>query len=255
MRMGLIVFYFLISLRLIYRYQPDLILGFTRKSTFSWLSISILFFGFINIFYLGYCISTLLSKDLVFENSSKGFFVWGAMLSILALDLYIFLKPERIYGFEEAKTKIKEEGPIASAKPVDQKESEVEDKPEEFQDMDFDEAGISEKIHLFFEVEQVYLNPNLMVADFGKMMKLPPREVTQILNNLYGHSFKELVNMYRVSFAKQKIEEGFLDQFTLDSLGGISGFSSRTTFFNVFKKELGVSPNDFWKKFQKSGIH
>jgi AraC-like DNA-binding protein len=42
-----------------------------------------------------------------------------------------------------------------------------------------------------------------------------------------------------------------LEKFTLDSLGNEAGFSSRTTFFNVFKKEMLINPSDYWKKFQE----
>lgn len=113
----------------------------------------------------------------------------------------------------------------------------------------FNEFELIQRLHQILVIERIYLQQGLTVGGFAKNLGVQPREVTQIFGELYGHSFKELTNMYRVEYAKEKIEEGFLDQFTLEALGFEAGFSSRTTFFNVFKKEIGLCPSEYWKNF------
>ncbi|WP_168171890.1 AraC family transcriptional regulator [Algoriphagus sp. A40] len=113
----------------------------------------------------------------------------------------------------------------------------------------FDELELTQRIYQLLVVEEIYLQQGLTVGEFAKKLGVQARIVTEILNKLYGHSFKELTNMYRVEYAKEKIEEGFLDLYTVEALGNEAGFSSRTTFFNVFKREIGVCPSEFWKNY------
>ncbi len=80
---------------------------------------------------------------------------------------------------------------------------------------------------------------------------MTPRVLGAACKRCAGKTTRELINFHRVKYAKEKITSGYLDQYTLDALGKEAGFSSRTTFFNAFKKELGQSPTAFWTDFQK----
>ncbi|HSF55287.1 MAG TPA: helix-turn-helix domain-containing protein [Algoriphagus sp.] len=111
----------------------------------------------------------------------------------------------------------------------------------------FDEQELTQKIYQLLVLEKIYLQQGLTVGEFAKKLGVQARIVTQIFDKLYGHTFKELTNMYRVEYAKERIEEGYLDLYTLEALGHEAGFSSRTTFFNVFKKEIGTCPSEYWK--------
>lgn len=126
----------------------------------------------------------------------------------------------------------------------------VKSKAEDVLDQ-FDETELIQKIYKLLVLEKIYLQQGLTVAEFAKSLGVQARIVTQIFGELYGHTFKELTNMYRVEFAKERIEEGFLDHYTMEALGQEAGFSSRTTFFNVFKKEMGVCPSEYWKNHLK----
>lgn len=100
-----------------------------------------------------------------------------------------------------------------------------------------------------FEQEKIFLIPNLLVYDFAKKIKVPVRQVPFLIFSLYGKTFKDLINELRIKRAISKLEEGYLDTFTLESLGEECGFNSRTTFYNAFKKETGISPSEYWKRF------
>ncbi len=112
----------------------------------------------------------------------------------------------------------------------------------------FDELELIQKIYKLLVLEKIYLQQGLTVTEFAEKLGVQVRIVTRLFGELYGHTFKELTNMYRVEFAKERIEQGYLDHLTMEALGQEAGFSSRTTFFNVFKKELGVCPSEYSKK-------
>jgi AraC-like DNA-binding protein len=49
----------------------------------------------------------------------------------------------------------------------------------------------------------------------------------------------------RLIHALNLINEGYLDNFTIETLGEKCHFNSRTSFYRHFKKHLGVSPSQF----------
>jgi YesN/AraC family two-component response regulator len=114
-----------------------------------------------------------------------------------------------------------------------------------------DNCEIKSVIRIVLEREEVITNPRIRLSLFAEMMDLSPKVVSHVIKKEFKKGFNELLNKYRIRFAIEKIEEGYLDLYTLEALGEESGFSSRTTFFNAFKKELGISPSAYWKRYQE----
>lgn len=119
---------------------------------------------------------------------------------------------------------------------------------EETPSFQLDEFQLTKRIFDLFGEEKIYQNHGLNVGEFADRLGVKPRVVTQVLDKLSGTSFKELTNLYRIKYAVEKIEEGYLEKYTLEALGKEAGFNSRITFFNVFKKEMGMCPREYWKK-------
>lgn len=119
---------------------------------------------------------------------------------------------------------------------------------EEIPSYQLDEFQLTKRIFDLFGEEKIYQNHSLNVGEFADRLGVKPRVVTQVLDKLSGTSFKELTNLYRIKYAVEKIEEGYLEKYTLEALGKEAGFNSRITFFNVFKKEMGICPREYWKK-------
>jgi AraC-like DNA-binding protein len=123
------------------------------------------------------------------------------------------------------------------------------------EDNEFNTPVFREKLTKILEEDQIFLKQGLLVTDFSRELGISSRSLPEALDKIYGKGFKDLINQHRVRYAKEKIESGYLDIFTMDSLGKEAGFNSRTTFFYAFKKDLNLSPSDFWKQFQKGPIH
>lgn len=145
------------------------------------------------------------------------------------------------------KTESPSEFPLPEEK-FQRQTNEVEDQDESSDQVIMDDFMLTKRIFELFVREEVFKVQGLTVAQFAKRLGVNSRVVTRVLDKLAGHTFKELTNAYRVKYAAEKIEEGYLDRYTMDALGKEAGFNSRVTFFNVFKKEFGVCPKEYWKK-------
>ena len=90
-----------------------------------------------------------------------------------------------------------------------------------------------------------YLQPQLNIAKFSELLQIPAHHLGYYFREVKKQSFNDYCNQCRVEYAKRLIQEGKTKDITLEAIGNLSGFSSRTTFYRAFKKAEGVSPSDF----------
>ena len=57
-------------------------------------------------------------------------------------------------------------------------------------------------------------------------------------------------NEYRINYAKKIMQLPAFKNYTIEAIGEASGFGSRTTFFNAFKKHNDVSPSDYLEQIK-----
>jgi len=98
---------------------------------------------------------------------------------------------------------------------------------------------------------QPYLQPECNLAQFSVLIQIPVHHLAYYFREIKKQSFIDFRNHWRVEHAKNLIREGKLSGMTLEAIGLLSGFSSRNTFLNAFKKIEGISPNDFVTRIEK----
>ena len=114
----------------------------------------------------------------------------------------------------------------------------------------FSEEEIKElgrRIDAFFDSGS-YKNPKLRVKDLAGHLKITERELNPVIQEYFGMKFNDLLKQYRVEEAKRLIEQDTQGIWTMDGLGLEAGFSSRSSFFMVFKEKTGMTPKQYQDK-------
>lgn len=93
--------------------------------------------------------------------------------------------------------------------------------------------------------EKDFLNPDLTLKQFANCLNLPPRTVSNHINQRLGKTFIDFVNEYRVEEVKKKLQSGDKDVYSLLGIAMNSGFNSKSTFNRIFKKVTGKSPRQY----------
>ncbi len=107
-------------------------------------------------------------------------------------------------------------------------------------------SELRQKLDRWMEQEKPYVNPAFQLADLGTVLPMNRTYLSQFIKAEYGCTFYQFVNRYRVAEAKRlKLEQPDLK---MDELAARCGFSSRTVFSNVFTREEGLSPREWFKK-------
>lgn len=107
-------------------------------------------------------------------------------------------------------------------------------------------SELRQKLDRWMEQEKPYVNPAFQLADLRAVLPMNRTYLSQFIKTEYGCSFYQFVSRYRVAEAKRlKLEQPDLK---MDELAARCGFSSRTVFSNVFTREEGLSPREWFKK-------
>ena len=103
--------------------------------------------------------------------------------------------------------------------------------------------------------QALYLNPGLTLDEVATALDTPARQVSQAINQALGCNFNDYVNRYRVAALIQELEAGAHHRLTLLALALACGFNSKSTFNRAFKKETGLTPQQYLRQLdaQKGG--
>lgn len=219
--------------------------GIKKMSNENWIRYTLYCFGLFQIILL---FQSFLNIKYYFTGiyyaESRALSVWFLMGGTFLYLLFLFIKirvnfdrKEKIPDVPEISFKISSNTELNIQRKILVTES---ISPE---DLDL----LREKLDVLFEQELVFLNPDLLARDLALQVGVSPRILSEVLTSLYGKNFKDLINSFRVLFAKNKIDNKYLESYTIESLAKTSGFNSRVTFFNVFKKDYFMSPTEYWK--------
>ncbi|MBM9579464.1 AraC family transcriptional regulator [Leptospira sp. 201903070] len=107
-------------------------------------------------------------------------------------------------------------------------------------------AKILDKI---MEIDRIYRNENLRIADVAKVSGLSTHQLSEYLNNTLKTPFNRWINLFRIREAKQILLQD--PKRTVLTIALEVGFNSLTTFHRVFLEEEKISPNQFRKSILK----
>ena len=106
---------------------------------------------------------------------------------------------------------------------------------------------LSARIEKYVLDEQVFLNPDLEISDISFALKVPRHHIAYCITNVLNQKFTSYKNRLRVVHAIKLLENGESALTSMDGIGAKSGFKSRSAFYEAFKVETGMTPNQFLK--------
>ena len=104
------------------------------------------------------------------------------------------------------------------------------------------ENWINERIIAILTDEKPHLNLGFNRKAMADLLGIKEHTLSRIVNTRFGKTFSELMNDYRIEYARKALREG-KQPVTVISFD--SGFSSITSFNRVFKEMTGVSPSEY----------
>ncbi|WP_190810283.1 AraC family transcriptional regulator [Flagellimonas sp. S3867] len=95
------------------------------------------------------------------------------------------------------------------------------------------------------ESKSLYLESELKLTDLAVMMNLSRHNTSQIINECFQMSFYEFVNKYRIEEAERMLVDDKDHEMNITDIAYQVGFNNRISFYNAFKKYIGITPTEF----------
>ncbi len=108
---------------------------------------------------------------------------------------------------------------------------------------------------LFAQVEELmhtkkpFLNPKLKLDELAVMADLSRHQLSRVLNEEYEHGFSHYIKAHRVNEARRLIK--VRHELSLEGIGYEAGFSSKSSFFEAFKKITHTTPSAYKKSLSQ----
>ena len=104
---------------------------------------------------------------------------------------------------------------------------------------------LATKIRKAMESDQLFLDPDLSLSKLATHIVVSPNYLSQTLNETMNTTFYDFVNGWRIQAAIPKI---LANKDSVLTIALEVGFNARSSFYNVFKKETGLTPTQYRKQ-------
>jgi len=103
-------------------------------------------------------------------------------------------------------------------------------------------------LEILMKQEKIYKDPLLSLLNLAHRLKTNTAYLSRIINDHYQVNFSTWVNRYRIEEAKKLLD---VREYSIEKIGQLSGFGSKSVFNKAFKLYLGCTPSS-WLKINKA---
>jgi AraC-like DNA-binding protein len=108
-----------------------------------------------------------------------------------------------------------------------------------------DKAGYLHRLQSFMEEQKPYLDPDITLERLAKDTGIPPRLLSQIINETWKKNFKGFILEYRIRESMKILADSRHAKLTILEVLYQVGFNSKSAFNNQFKIYTNQTPIEF----------
>lgn len=107
---------------------------------------------------------------------------------------------------------------------------------------------IAKQVKDLFEKEMLYREDDVTLNKVGMKINEQAYLVSRSINEVYKMSFPEFLNSFRIAEARRRLIEDQKQSLSIEAVAYDSGFSTLSSFYSAFKKQVKMTPNEFRKR-------
>ncbi len=106
-------------------------------------------------------------------------------------------------------------------------------------------VNLDDILHKYFVDKKLYLKKDINIQYVAEICDMHVKTISLFINETYNKNFTEYVNNYRILEAKQLLKDSKYQKYSFDVIADTVGFTSRSTFYNAFKKFNNTTPKQY----------
>lgn len=103
------------------------------------------------------------------------------------------------------------------------------------------------KLDYVLNSKNLFLKKDCVIRDLSDETGISVHHLSNLINSEFGLHFQDYINLKRIEYFKDKINDPEWKDLSLEGMAWGSGFKSRTTCFRAFIKHTGKSPSEYFK--------
>jgi AraC-like DNA-binding protein len=246
LRVGLLMIYTLINFYKIWKYRTSVKNSIPRQQyllTYRWLNM---FFISLIILLIAFSMITInfieKTPRETYDALNLVHNLGGIMFLLLSLSLLVF--PQILYGFpiyHEVPDLKKTKTPAYAPKGTSLQNITEIDEGNPF-------IELRDQINAYLIESKPYLNPDFSIGDMANALKAPQHHISYCLRELFKQSFPKLKTTLRIQYAQELLDSGEFEHLSIEGIGQMAGFTSRSSFYAAFQAEIGCSPGEYLER-------
>ncbi len=105
------------------------------------------------------------------------------------------------------------------------------------------------------EDKKPYMDSELTLNKLAELISISPHHLSEVINKKLNQNFFDFVNSYRIEKVKEDLLNPQKQNYKLLSIALDAGFNSKSSFNTIFKRQTGMTPSEFKRRFNLPGFH
>ena len=119
--------------------------------------------------------------------------------------------------------------------------------------MEEPQTDLKADLHRELVVARLFLDPDLSLNTAAKAVGVDPRALSTFLNQHEGQSFRRYLNSLRIAEAQRLLTSSDEAATSIEAIALLCGFRSRSSFYEAFRLETGMSPQQYRERVGAPG--
>ncbi len=227
--------YFFYTLKILLKSKEKVVNEYSYNS--SEINLQWLLFVAVSFFILFNVLVAASLIDLRYLDVNKIEIIRNLVLVVVVYVLNVWGLKQRQLDIYEQKTLL-----TFSSKKTNQQE-----------DLKYSNTGLSldkaeeykEKLINFVESTEAWMDNELSISKISEQINIPKHIISQVLNECIKKNFYTFINEYRIEHAIKLIKSPDYRAISFVAIAYESGFNSKSSFNNYFKKYTGMTPTEY----------
>lgn len=117
------------------------------------------------------------------------------------------------------------------------------------------DENLLRQLQELFEQQRIFVNKEITLIDLSKQLGTNKTTLSRVINTYLHKSLPTILNEYRINEAIKLLTDKKNNRYKMEVISEMSGYHNRQAFHAAFKKETGLTPNDFRKLSQEKNLN
>ncbi|MCO5724595.1 helix-turn-helix domain-containing protein [Robiginitalea marina] len=114
-----------------------------------------------------------------------------------------------------------------------------------------DKSPDLEAVRAFVSQESFFCSETPSLKKVAEAFGTHPNAISRLINQQTGGNFNDFVNGFRIRLAIERLGSADYKNWTIEGVGQSVGFRSKSSFYQAFRKQTGMSPAAYLKSVQE----